>query len=65
MMSMLINAFSTGMTQRIVVYRKKKKNVKLTKRTERKKKDYILKLATFLHHQAIITPLQRVNKLIF
>ena len=64
-MSMLINAFITGITQRIVVYskKKKKKKVKAYKKREKKKQTKIL--TTFLHLQAIITPCWRVNKLIF
>ena len=69
-MSMLINAFSTGITQRIVVYSKKKKKKKQRKSLQKKRKKnkqkyYIFILTTFLHLQAIITPCWRVNKLIF
>ena len=58
-MSILISAFSTGITQRIVV--KSKKNCKAYKKEGEKEKDYILKLVTFLHLQ-VITPCQKVNK---
>ena len=58
-MSILISAFSTGITQRIVV--KSKKNCKAYKKEGEKEKDYILKLVTFLHLQ-VITPCQKVNR---
>ena len=61
-MSILISAFSNGITQRIVVY--SKKNVNPTKKEKEKQKDNILILVTFLYLQAIITLRQRVNKLI-
>ena len=62
-MSMLISAFNTGITQKIIVYRKK--TIKLTKKDKEKQKDYIFTLFTFLHLQAIMTLQRRVNKLIF
>ena len=60
-MSMLKSVFSTGITQRIVVYSKKKP----TKTERENRKDFILILVTFLHLQAIITPHRRAYKLIF